>query len=559
PGQTPPRRPGLALPALVFLAALALQLAGYERVLNPYDEGIILVGAERVLQGEVPYRDFWTMYGPGQFYLLAALQQVFGISDLALRGIGFSAKALVAALSHAIAARFLPRPAALATAAAILLLLLGLRQDGFPVFPPLALALASLLAFEAGARRGLRYCVLAGTCIGLGTLFRHDLGAYNAAALGLAALLLAWLRRREMPWAANRALLLRHWAALAGGIALVVLPAMALLLQAVPLPDLAWNLITVPATIYPAMRALPFPGPANLRAAAHHGALGLSDYAVYAPFLAVPAALAVEALRRRADRRAGRPMAALVAEGWVLIPALALICLFFTLKGLVRVSPVHMAPALVPAMILLPVAFARMPWARPGPRVLLAPLFGLVALLLAPPVELGGQLVAQGLGHLATGPHSLLRLCRDPVLPRLRCVTSDPASLQAAAYVRAHSAPTDRIYVGTGRHDRIFVNNMSFYWMAERRSATRWQELHPGIQTTAAVQDAMIREFEAAPPALVVLSEQWDAAAEPNASSRSSGVTRLDDYLAARFEEVARFGPVRVLKPVAAQRDHRGA
>ncbi len=42
----------------------------------PYSVGI--VGAFRILDGDVPYRDFWTIYAPGQFYVLAGLFLVFG-------------------------------------------------------------------------------------------------------------------------------------------------------------------------------------------------------------------------------------------------------------------------------------------------------------------------------------------------------------------------------------------------------------------------------------------------------------------------------------------------
>jgi uncharacterized membrane protein len=40
--------------------------------------GVQTVGAERVLAGEITYRDFWTMYAHGHFYLLALLFHIFG-------------------------------------------------------------------------------------------------------------------------------------------------------------------------------------------------------------------------------------------------------------------------------------------------------------------------------------------------------------------------------------------------------------------------------------------------------------------------------------------------
>jgi len=52
---------------------------------NVYDEGIISYGAVRILHGDVPYRDFWTMYAPAQFYIVAVLYKLFGLKLLVVR------------------------------------------------------------------------------------------------------------------------------------------------------------------------------------------------------------------------------------------------------------------------------------------------------------------------------------------------------------------------------------------------------------------------------------------------------------------------------------------
>lgn len=46
--------------------------------LNVYDEAIGIYGADRVAQGDIPYKDFWTLYAPGYFYLLAFLLNIIG-------------------------------------------------------------------------------------------------------------------------------------------------------------------------------------------------------------------------------------------------------------------------------------------------------------------------------------------------------------------------------------------------------------------------------------------------------------------------------------------------
>ncbi len=62
----------------VFLASLVYLTLSMDQAVGIYDEGITLVGADRVLHGAIPHRDFYTLYGPGQYYVLAALYRAFG-------------------------------------------------------------------------------------------------------------------------------------------------------------------------------------------------------------------------------------------------------------------------------------------------------------------------------------------------------------------------------------------------------------------------------------------------------------------------------------------------
>jgi 4-amino-4-deoxy-L-arabinose transferase-like glycosyltransferase len=65
---------------LVFLCAFAYLgwLADSRFVLTLNDEGIYLDGGLRVLHGQVPYRDFFSLTGPGTFALEAASMRVLG-------------------------------------------------------------------------------------------------------------------------------------------------------------------------------------------------------------------------------------------------------------------------------------------------------------------------------------------------------------------------------------------------------------------------------------------------------------------------------------------------
>src|SRR3954452_16532944 len=55
-------------PRFVALFALAALLPGFTalRGINLHDEGLMLQAAARLAHGQLPYRDFWWNYGPGQ-------------------------------------------------------------------------------------------------------------------------------------------------------------------------------------------------------------------------------------------------------------------------------------------------------------------------------------------------------------------------------------------------------------------------------------------------------------------------------------------------------------
>src|SRR5512143_3906070 len=72
---------------LVFLCTVAYigWLAASRFVLVMNDEGIYLDGALRVFHGQMPYRDFFSITGPGTFALIAASFRLFGTTLLAAR------------------------------------------------------------------------------------------------------------------------------------------------------------------------------------------------------------------------------------------------------------------------------------------------------------------------------------------------------------------------------------------------------------------------------------------------------------------------------------------
>ena len=86
---------GVLGPVLVLGVLAALRLPWLHAPLVTQDEGIILVYAQQILDGRLPQRDFYTVYGPGTFGLTAGAFALFGSTLVAERLIGLTFQALV--------------------------------------------------------------------------------------------------------------------------------------------------------------------------------------------------------------------------------------------------------------------------------------------------------------------------------------------------------------------------------------------------------------------------------------------------------------------------------
>jgi hypothetical protein len=171
------RRPGVTA-ALLFAAAAALSACTILREVGPHDEGLVLQAAARVSHGELPWRDFWWNYGPGQPLLLGGLFKAFGPSLLVWRIVRVAVDATVALLAWLLLRRAAPPWLALLGWLAVAGAMAWPTSPG-PNPPALALTLGGVLL----ARRSP---VGAGALAGLAVAFRPEVGVPGAIAVVLA-------------------------------------------------------------------------------------------------------------------------------------------------------------------------------------------------------------------------------------------------------------------------------------------------------------------------------------------------------------------------------------
>jgi len=422
---------------------------------------------------------------------------------------------------------------------------------GSPLFPALLLCLLSAytvsLSFKGDGK--LRMPLVAGLCTGLAAAFRHDLGFYMMLANMVILSGYAFVAHRlgthdPSPWPRAAPL-----TAFSFGVLLICGPIVVILWWAVPRGDLIFSLLTVPGQIYPPVRSLPFPSLVSItQQAIENGSFTpIVDLSVYWPLLLAAATITLwtHIGTGRHSPKHGAPNGSWPLKWCCLLLVLALLLLY--VKGVVRVSPFHMTQSIIFAIVLLCVLAGNLRSRSRFSRAVLA----ICAAALAIPSSVAiATVLSRANENVLAILHPTARNPCKPVdgLEAMRCFEVSADTIQAMSYVVAHTTEDEMIFVGAGRHDKIFVNDVMFYFITRRSSATKWHQLHPGVQTAAPIQAAIIAEFRLRKPRYVVLDARWDAKSEPNASAMSSGVTLLDDFISRNYQHAASFGPISILK-----------
>ncbi|MCW3016467.1 MAG: hypothetical protein JWO02_3559, partial [Solirubrobacterales bacterium] len=450
----------------------------------PHDEGLMLAWAQRVSDGQLPYRDFWCNYGPGQPLALGALMAVTGPSLLAWRLVRVVVGAIAAWLAYRLVAdetRDLPggeRWALGAWAASAATLAWPILPA--PTVPALALGLGGLYLAR-------RRPVAAGVLAGAAGLWRPELGVAMAIAT-------VW-RAGAWPGAGRRAAVAATATFVAGWAPFVVLAAS-------DVADQVLGFVSIQS-----QQRLPFPP-------AYDGGLDPNELLEgHIALLLVAGAVVWAALRR--------------GPAWLVVPMVAAVGYL-----LGRADEFHLAPLGVLVAVGLAVAGARA--TSPMARVVLAAVLAVVALHGVD--RQAGRLLHPG--ALAAVP--------GPAGDGVRTSAPDAAALRVLRdRLGATRAP---LLVLPPRTDRVSVGDPLLNVILDRRNPTRYDVMQPGVVTTASVQREMIRDLRASrAPQVVRWVGPAARRREPNASGRGRGATLLDVYVAAHYIRAFRTGDYEAL------------
>ena len=197
--------PEHATPLLIFVISFVyLWLFRRYTTIEP-DEGILLQGAEKILRGELLYRDFFSFFTPGSYYLLALLFKMFGISFLAARSLLSFFGALYSVFTYVVARRVCSRGSSIFAAAVVAATTLPYRFLVLHNWDSTLWACITLYcALRLMETQRYLWAFAAGSFASLTLLFEQSKGAGLILGLGagLAALNRLW-RSAKLPWKAG--------------------------------------------------------------------------------------------------------------------------------------------------------------------------------------------------------------------------------------------------------------------------------------------------------------------------------------------------------------------
>jgi hypothetical protein len=509
--------------AITFLVLCALVPVSY------IDEGFVASSALRVMAGEVPYRDFVSLYTPASFYLFGAIFELLGYHLYVLRGFDILLRLALVAGMYFLARTALGRGPSLLVAGVALLNLSNFMGGGYPVIPSLALsagAFWTLLRAVDREESGPPW-VFAGALLGLATAFRHDIGGYGSLAAGIAV----------VAWTQDPVVTVRRAAWMLGGWFAILAPMAAWLAFAGGLAQ-AWQMLfVIPTTVLRDTCKLPIP---PLWPPSPSRSIWLTFYLPIFLSVATIAFLAADALR---GRRA--------TPFWRTASLAVPMCLLCYLQAWNRNDEAHRMPAYFFAALLLALCVERLsrllPEAVSFPGAVTA--FGVLIILLG----------VERYPAWQTRMDTIQRWSSCRPIDRVGCLLLKPGDWEAVQFVEQRTPPNDRIFVGNSQHQQVVGSNMLFYFLSGRLPASRHHEMFPRLTNRLPAQEEIIADLERNKVRIVVSYSGFDGWIEPNESSVPSGVDRLDRYLEAVYRPVATFGPYLIREHRDLQERSRGA
>lgn len=530
-----------------FLTRLLIGLAilyffvGISFNLNIYDEGVGLVGAERVGMGQIPYLDFFTIYAPLNYYLTAGFSLLFGGSVMSPRLLSMIYFVFALFGLHKIVKKANGRKPMFLAGLVMLFTL------GYSLFyaRPTALALMfsvfALLYFvnqfyeneylwkddadepEIKPKPSAKFAIVSGIFTGLVIITRHFVGLYLLLALTLGMFFALDVSFKKRLFTYFKFLL---------GVCAIVIPVLIYFLIKVPFAELYRDLVDIPLNVFPQYRGLPsfFLGNTAYDVDMTTKLFNLWKNIFYIIPIAVFVNVLFVFIRAKLKKEMNNRIRAVFP--------ISIFSILLFLQANIRSDIEHFIPAWIFMLLTIFILYDFSTLKIPEKIIIILLLAGFVSMPLYSKYKLIENL-------------SDKRYVKIEKIPRAERFIIDKnwynSLLPAVEFIRKNTDRKDRIFVCNDRNDKGYRNDVLFYFLSERLPGTRYHELHPGVTTTSLVQNEIVDDLKKNNVRFVVRVYGLNEHEESNLSSVSSGVHILDNYIRDNYMSIARYGMYEIL------------
>jgi hypothetical protein len=510
-----------------------------------YDEGFAVFNATRIMEGDVPYKDFWTIYPPGQFYVLAAIFKTFGTNLLIARIYDTIVHFVIVICTYLIAKKITSHSLSLLACVVTTLLLAIADSYAYAVFPAMALALLSILSMLQYTQTGQRrWALSAGLLTGMTTLFRWDIGLYTGISVALTILFSHFFQMTQETKLPAKELLKpsKLLSTLFGGALFIVLPCYGYFICRSGFGNLWTQAVIFPTTMLHEVRWLPYPSliPSSLPYTLNIFAFIATNsefsnwLRFYVPLVIYGIAfydLSLSLLRKRV----------VYNPHFFGTTTLTILGVLLFAQALSRYDYIHVLPSSIVAfLVIIPIIHRGV--LNFHNLVLryyfVTAVFVLVVFYFLFPVR-SILISTKNFSPLGCYSH----------IDRAGCIYISKDQEQAVEFITMHTRGGESIFVGNRRHDLISINDVGFYFLSNRPSATKYHDLFPGVATTRSVQEEIVDDIKLKSVQWVVLVNVPESR-ESNASAVSSGVHVLDDFIRSAYAPIVKFGNYEIWKRV---------
>ncbi|MCA1646816.1 MAG: hypothetical protein LC797_15610 [Chloroflexi bacterium] len=473
--------------------------------IDDLDEGYFVQQGVRVLHGQIPYRDFESLYAPGLAYTHAALFGLLGGPLLMLpRALSLAARAGTALLLFGMARPLVRQPLWAAMPGLYLLVALDdapVRWEPHPGW--LSTLLAVLAAWCLSHRPTRRRLAAAGVCAGGAFVFKQNTGVFMLAAIVVRGAAEAWPTAANLTKVTHPRLVSANAIHHRGKSSATWRTAVRQRVSVILLPIAAFGIVTA---VWLAPLLIALHGDVThlgvlIGAVNQAGLFAGPEWPVLVPALCLVGG--VWLWRSPFDARLR----------WYVVAGSAL-----SLTQYPRMDALHLVWSAPLLLVSGAVCLDRL---RPA----IAGLLLLGAFALTAPT-LGSRLAAV--------QQPSVPIQAVPYAAGIEVPERTRADLEGiVADIQTRTRPNEPIFV--------YPSSPLLYTLTDRPNPVRFDHVNPGAADARQIEQVM-DDLATANVRLVVISDFWEAAWGPPGPNAD-----LEAWLAGRFTEVARYGAYRVL------------